>query len=91
MFWLLFAGLDLAAAAGLMFYNRAFAADTPETNARARTIMIGVYLLLLVVGIWFFYSSVFGGGSVNYRTMIQATIMLLIGGGGVLISLRGRK
>lgn len=89
LFWLMFAGLDIVAVVGLMFYNRAFAADTPETNARARTIMIGVYVVLLLVGCWFFYSSAFAGTSVNYKTMIQAIIMLLIGGGGVAISFKG--
>ena len=91
MFWLMFAGLDIAAVVGLMFYNRAFAIETPETNARARTIMIGVYLLLLLVGGWFLYSSAFAGPSVNYKTLIQAIIMLLIGGGGMAISLRTRE
>lgn len=89
-FWLMFAGLDIAAVVGLMFYNRAFALDTPETNARARTIMIGVYLLLLLIGAWFFYTSVFAGAEISYKTMIQAVIMLLIGGGGVTISLKGK-
>ncbi|MCX6133040.1 MAG: MFS transporter [Ignavibacteriales bacterium] len=89
LFWLMFAGLDIAAVVGLMFYNRAFAIDTPETNARARTIMIGVYVLLLIVGCWFLYISAFTGATVNYKTMIQAVIMLLIGGGGVVISLKG--
>jgi POT family proton-dependent oligopeptide transporter len=88
MFWLMFAGLDIAAVIGLIFYNKAFAIETPETNARARRIMIGVYLLLLLVGGWFFYTSVFGGPDVAYKTMIQAVIMLLIGGGGMAISSR---
>jgi dipeptide/tripeptide permease len=89
-FWLLFAGLDIAAVVGLMFYNRAFAADTPETNARARTIMIAVYIILLIAGIWFLHASAFTGSEINYRTMIQAIIMILIGGGGIIISLKGR-
>ncbi len=90
LFWLLFAGLDIAAVVGLTFYNRSFALDTPETNARARTIMIGVYLLLLLIGAWFLYTSVFAGAEVSYKTMIQAIIMLFIGGGGVAISLKGK-
>jgi len=58
LFWLDVRRLDIAAVR-LMAYNRAFAADTPSTNARARTIMIGVYVLLLLVSCWFFYSSAF--------------------------------
>ena len=91
LFWLMFAGLDIAAVVGLMFYNRGFAADTPETNARARTIMMGVYVLLLLAGCWFFYSSAFAETSVNYKTMIQAIIMLLIGAGGIAISLKDTR
>jgi hypothetical protein len=53
-----------------------------------RKIMIGVYLVLLFVGGWFFYSSVSSGPDIAYKTMVQAVIMLLIGGGGTLISLR---
>ena len=42
-FWLLFVLLDVFAVVGLFFYNRAFAHDTPEANAKARMIMIGLY------------------------------------------------
>jgi proton-dependent oligopeptide transporter, POT family len=87
-FWLIFAGLGLVAMAGLFAYNRFFAADTPETNSRARSIMIGVYVLLLLLGAWFFYSAAFAAESVSYKTLVQAVIMLLIGTGGVVISLR---
>jgi dipeptide/tripeptide permease len=87
-FWLIFAGLGLVAMAGLFAYNRFFAADTPETNSRARSIMIGVYVLLLLLGAWFFYSAAFAAESISYKTLVQAVIMLLIGTGGVVISLR---
>jgi hypothetical protein len=50
--------------------------------------MIGVYCLLMAAGAWFFYSAGFAADTVNYRTMVQAVIMLLIGTGGVLISAR---
>ncbi len=91
-FWLIFATLDVVAILGLLLYNRFFSADTPETNRTARLIMIGVYVLLVAVGAWFLYASTFGAVTVNYRTMVQAVIMLLIGLGGVVISLsRPRK
>jgi len=89
-FWLIFAGLGVLATAGLMLYNRVFAADTPQTNSRARQIMIGIYSLLAILGAWFFYSSAFGGVTIAYKTMVQATIMILIGTGGLMISLRRR-
>jgi POT family proton-dependent oligopeptide transporter len=89
-FWLIFAGLGVLATAGLMSYNRFFAADTPRTNSRARQIMIGIYSLLVILGALFFYSSVFGGATVAYKTMVQASIMVLIGAGGLVISLKRR-
>jgi POT family proton-dependent oligopeptide transporter len=89
-FWLIFAGLGVLATAGLMLYNRFFAADTPQTNSRARQIMMGIYSLLAILGGWFSYSSTFGGETVAYKTMVQAFIMVLIGAGGLVISLRRR-
>ncbi len=89
-FWLLFAALDVLAVAGLLVYNRFFAEDTPAATAAARRIMIGVYAGLVVLGGWFFYSSLSVSG-IAYRTMVQACIMLLIGVGGVAISLKRRQ
>jgi hypothetical protein len=87
-FWMLFAGINLVAIAGLLLYNRHFSRDTPETNARARAIMIGIYAVLALSGLWFLQSSVVGREAIAYRTMIQSFIMLLIGAGGLFISLR---
>ncbi len=87
-FWLVFAGLDVVAIVGLLLYNRFFSADTPTTNRLARQIMIGVYTLLAVIGIWFLYRAGFTAATINYRTLVQAVIMLLIGLGGLLISVR---
>jgi len=88
MFWLIFAGLGVVAMLGLLFYNRFFSADTPATNRHARRIMIGIYLLLLILGGWFFAFSAFAGDTVAYKTMVQAVIMILIGAGGIIISLK---
>jgi hypothetical protein len=87
-FWLIFAGLGLCAMAGLLLYNKLFALDTPEANARARRVMIFLYGLLLALGIWFLYASAFAGPSVAYRTLVQAVIMLLIGTGGMIVSFK---
>ena len=88
MFWLIFVALDVLAVVGLFLYNTYCAVETPAVNRMTRKIMIGVYLVLLLVGGWFFYSSVSSGPDIAYKTMVQAVIMLLIGGGGTLISLR---
>lgn len=87
-FWLLFVALNVLAAAGLVIYDRLFAEDTPETNARARKVMLGVYGLLVLAGLLFLGSALFGGPEVSYKILVQAAIMLLLGAGGVVVSLR---
>lgn len=86
-FWLIFAALGAVATVCLILYNRAFAADTPETNRRARRWMIGIYAVLVAGGAWFL-SRAFGAETVNYRTIVQSVIMLALGGGGLAISFR---
>ncbi|MGA9117638.1 MAG: hypothetical protein WB626_12775, partial [Bacteroidota bacterium] len=86
-FWLLFAGMNLLAITGLILYNRYFAADTPATRHRARTVMLALYALLLATGALFLVSA-FGETSVSYKTAIQSLIMMTIGGAGLFISLR---
>ncbi len=85
-FWLIFAVLGAVAISGLLLYNRFFMTDTPETNARARKIVLGMYTIVAAAGAWFFYTSV-ESAEISYKTMVQAVIMLLIGGGGLLITL----
>jgi low temperature requirement protein LtrA len=87
-FWLIFVALNIVAAIGLISYDRVFAADTPATNAKARGVMIAVYGLLLLAGLLFLRSSLFGGQEVSYKTLVQALIMLLLGAGGMAVSLR---
>jgi dipeptide/tripeptide permease len=87
-FWLIFVALNIVAAIGLVFYDRVFAQDTPETNAKARKVMIGIYGLLLTAGLLFLRSSIWGSAEISYKTMVQAAIMLLLGAGGMAVSLR---
>ncbi len=84
-FWLIFAVLGIFAALGLLLYNKYFSANTPETNAKARTIMIGVYSTLIIVGVWFTILSL-SKENISYKTLVQAAIMLVIGSGGIFIS-----
>ncbi|TAK63814.1 MAG: MFS transporter [Bacteroidetes bacterium] len=90
-FWMIFAGLGVVATVGLFLYNKFFAADTPETNRKATQIMIGLYIILVLLSLWFFYKSVFAGAAISYKTMVQAIIMLIIGAGGVVISLKHKN
>ncbi len=86
-FWLLFAGLDLISMAGLMLFNKYFAEDTHRASRAARRIMSGVYLLLICLGGWFLVTSV-SGTSINFKVLVQSVIMLLIGTGGIIISVK---
>jgi len=90
VFWLIFAGLGLIAMTGLILYNRYFAQDTPATRAKATRIMVGLYSILVLLGIWFLYRALFAGPEIAYRTAVQAVIMLLLGSGGLYISNRQR-
>jgi dipeptide/tripeptide permease len=89
-FWMIFALLGFIAMAGLFLYNKNFSEDTPATNARARTIMMGVYVVVVIIGGWFFYSSVFSAATISYKTMVQSVIMILLGASGIIISLQKR-
>jgi len=83
-FWLLFAVLDLVAAAGLVLFARAFGADTTETRRRARAMMRGVYAVVLLVGGVFLYAA-FSSAPVQARTAVQAAIFIALGTGGLLM------
>lgn len=86
-FWLIFAVLGGLASAGMILYNHFFSADTPATNRAARLIMTGVYALIVALGAWFTWTAV-SGEALAYKTLVQATIMLALGGGGLTISIR---
>ncbi len=88
-FWLTFAGLGLVAMFGLILYNRFFAIETPQANKISRQIMLAIYLGLIILGGWFSYDALMGE-TIAYKTLVQATIMFIIGGGGVWISLLKR-
>jgi len=86
-FWLIFAALDVVAAAGLIWFNRQFSADTAQTRHRARLVMYGVYALVLVIGAWFCYSA-FTSDPVQWKSAVQSIIFLGLGAGGLLMNRR---
>ena len=90
-FWLIFAALDVVAVIGLLLYNRFFAVESPAGRRLARRIMIGVYAAVVIMGGWALYTSTLAAATIAYRTLVQASIMLLIGGGGIAVSLRERS
>jgi hypothetical protein len=87
-FWLGFALLGGVAAAGLLAYNRFFSADTPVNNRRAEKAMLAIYGVVLLVGAYFGYSTLTAAGPASYRTLVQAAIMVVLGGLGLTVTLR---
>lgn len=88
-FWLIFVGLDVMGAIGLLAYNRAFAQDNPKARADARKIMIGIYGILFACGVWFVATSV-QSTDIPYKTLVQSVIMIAIGIGGLAVSIARR-
>ncbi len=87
LFWLLFIGLDVVAAFGLLAFNRSFGRDSAEARAGARRVMVLVYFAFVALGglfLWFAFQK----SPPEYRTAVQAAIFLLIGAGGLAINLR---
>ncbi len=89
-FWILFAILGIVAVSGLLIYNRFFAVNTPKTNMLARRVMFVIYICLLLTGIAFFYNSI-SGEAVSYKLMVQSILMILLGGGGLLITIKHKQ
>ena len=88
-FWLFFVALDLLAVGGLFLYDRAFARPTPEAEARARRIMLGLYGAFLAAGAAFLVVAVSGPG-ISWKTLVQALILVALGVLGLLVSRRPR-
>jgi len=91
VFWMIFAVLGVGCLLGMLLYNKFFSEDTPESNRRAWMIMLGIYCVLAAAGLYFLVYSVFFPDQINWRTMVQALILLFLGMGGVRISLRRKK
>ncbi len=90
-FWLIFAGLGIFCLAGMLLYNRFFSEDTPKTNRRAWGIMLAVYIVIAGAGVFFLIQSIFLAPEVQWKTFVQSLIMLLLGGGGILISRKPKR
>jgi hypothetical protein len=84
-FWLMFAVLDVVAAAGLVWFARAFGQDTPGTRHRATVVMRGVYGGILLIGVAFCWVA-FGSSPIQPRTAVQALIFIVLGVGGLVMS-----
>jgi dipeptide/tripeptide permease len=87
LFWLMFAVLDIVAAAGLVLFARSFGQDTPDARRRARPLMNLLYGLILLLGGLFLYVA-FSTSPASTRTAVQALIFLALGGGGLYMNRR---
>jgi hypothetical protein len=88
LFWLIFAGIDILAIAGLILYNRWFIHDTPRSYQLAWRTMMIIYGFLTITGVVFIYHSVLIQETIAYKTLIQALILLILGAGGIMISMK---
>lgn len=87
--WGSFAVLDVLAALALLFFSKKFGTDSPESRAKARLAMIGIYGLLAALGVGFLGWAV-SGDTVQYKTAVQAVLFLLLGSGGLFVSVRAK-
>ena len=88
VFWLIFAALGIVCLIGMLLYNKFFSEDTPETNRRAWKIMMGIYVILAASGVYFLIYSLFLADQIQWRTFVQSLILLILGGGGIKMSLK---
>lgn len=88
VFWMIFAVLGIVCLAGMLLYNKYFSEETPETNRRAWKIMMGIYCILFASGLYFFIYSLFLTDQIQWRTLVQSLILVIMGGGGIKISLK---
>jgi len=90
IFWLIFAVLDVCAAATLVLFFRKFGEDTPATRRSAARAMRLVYALIILLGAAFLAIGL-TASPVQYRTVVQAVIFVTLGVGGILINRRGME
>jgi vacuolar-type H+-ATPase subunit I/STV1 len=87
-FWLVFAVLDLVAAACLVLFARVFGPDTADTRRKALAVMRVVYTAILFIGGGFLYYAL-AQGEAQPRMAVQALIFMALGLGGLMVG-RGR-
>ncbi len=89
-FWLTFVVLGVVCVTGMLLYNRFFAEDSPKTRVNAWRIMLGIYAVLAAAGALFMFRSLFAAEQIQWKTLVQSVILLGLGGGGIVLSLKNR-
>jgi len=90
LFWMIFAALDVCAAAALVLFFRKYGEDTPATRRGAARAMRLVYGLIVLLGAAFLVVGL-SAAPVQYRTVVQALIFIALGAGGILVNRRGME
>lgn len=88
LFFLIFCGLGLLGFAGLLWFNKRFARDTPASNRLARKVLLGIYFSLAALSS---LAIVRFSLLQNYKSIFSAGMILLLSGGGLAITLRQRQ
>ncbi len=88
LFFLIFCALGLLGFAGLLWFNRKFSRDTPESNQLARNVLIMIYFALAILSI---LAIIRFSMLQNFKSIFSAGMILLISGGGIAITLRQGK
>ncbi len=83
LFWGIFVLLGLASTVGMLWFGKKFSSPSPEAELSAWKIMRGLYILLVVIGTAFLAISL-ASPPIKWKSVIQALIMLALGGGGIL-------
>lgn len=83
-FWLSFAALGVVSVFLLWLYNRYIGVDSPRTRTRARRVMYGVYGFLAIAAAAMVAWVTADKGELPAKTAIQASIMVVVGLGGLL-------
>jgi dipeptide/tripeptide permease len=90
LFFMLFFILGVLSSIGLVLYNRFFMQDNEKTNRRAYIVMFGFYILITLLGLLFVYNS-FAPTGIIWKRILQSSILLLVGLGGIGLSLKKRS
>ncbi|MBN2134349.1 MAG: MFS transporter [Acidobacteria bacterium] len=88
-FFILFV-LGLLAFLGLRLFDKYFSEDTPDTQRKARKYVTGIYSLLILAGIGIVVWKKLVD-DLSPKTIIQASIIALLGIGGLLITYKSKK
>jgi proton-dependent oligopeptide transporter, POT family len=91
-FWLSFAILGIFSVGGLYIFHKIFGENTEKTRSLAKKVMIVIYSVLILIGLFFFIKEVPSAEAAKRpKLIIQASIMLCLGGLGLMTMLSSKE